>query len=80
MGVGTPTARGIVRGAAGASLPVPAVTLFLQLFVIVGLCYVGVFARAQLLRTWRRRQLRREWRALDERATRPGSQTPIQPV
>ena len=55
-------------------------TLFLQIFVIVAVCYVGVFARAQFLRTRRRRQLRREWRALDERASRPHSQTPIRPA
>jgi hypothetical protein len=56
------------------------VTLFLQIFVIVAVGYVGVFARAQYLRTRRRLQLRREWRALDERTTRPGSQTPISPA
>ena len=55
-------------------------TLFLQLFVIVGLCYVAVFARSQFLRTRKRRQLRREWRALDERASRPHSQTPVSPA
>jgi hypothetical protein len=54
----------------------PAVSLFLQIFVIAGACYVGVFAREQLLRSRRRRQRRREWRALDNAVPRSDSQTP----
>jgi len=56
------------------------VTLFLQIFVIAGACYVGVFARTQLLRSSRRRRLRREWRALDDATSRSGSRTPVQPA
>lgn len=55
----------------------PAVTLFLQIFVIAVACYVGMFAREQILRRRRRRQRRREWRALDNTVQqRSDSQTP----
>jgi hypothetical protein len=56
------------------------VTVFLQLFVIVGACYVGVFARGQFLRARRRWRRRREWRALDGRLQRGGSPTPPRPA
>ncbi len=57
-----------------------AVTVFLQIFAIAAACYVGIFARAQIVRTLRRRQRRREWRALDGVAPRGNSKTPVQPA
>jgi hypothetical protein len=56
------------------------VTVFLQLFAIAAACYVGIFARAQILRTMRRRQRRRAWRALDGVSPRGNSKTPVQPA
>jgi hypothetical protein len=56
------------------------VTLFLQIFVLVGSCYVGIFAHGQIRRTLRRRRRRRAWRALDTTVPRRGSRTPVQPV
>jgi hypothetical protein len=72
-----------VRAAAGighAPPPAAAVTVFLQIFALAAACYVGMFARTQLLRSLRRRQRRRQWRALDSAATRGGSSTPAQPA